>query len=249
MSPKQFCSALLQIPGFISNLDVIAGTKASVQRSLSLFKRRSFVSSKRIPRSLLQGCRSRDVRCETISKELQPTTPTTPDCAHAVCRTHPDSMDGDSSSDYVNNTSDEEEDFDEGLPEEDEGVTYYIRYCPEDDSYLEGVECGEPAPDADQSQEAVEEWAEPEGQSEVPEEPADEQRFDGSPEPLPEQRPASLRVPKLENEEAEGEECEGYCPNEAEEGEEPDGGDYTGDYYAPEHNGTSVPASPCREGG
>lgn len=28
-----------------------------------------------------------------------------------------------------------------GLAEEDEGVTYYIRYCPEDDSYLEGMDC------------------------------------------------------------------------------------------------------------
>ncbi|XP_007907080.2 amyloid-beta A4 precursor protein-binding family A member 2 isoform X1 [Callorhinchus milii] len=48
--------------------------------------------------------------------------------------------DGDSSSDYVNSTS-EEEDYDEGLPEEEEGVTYYIRYCPEEDSYLEDIEC------------------------------------------------------------------------------------------------------------
>lgn len=30
----------------------------------------------------------------------------------------------------MNNTS-EEEDYDEGLPEEEEGITYYIRYCPE----------------------------------------------------------------------------------------------------------------------
>lgn len=82
--------------------------------------------------------------------------------------------DGDSSSDYVNNTSDEdeeeeeEEDYDEGLPEEDEGVTYYIRYCPEDDSYLEGPAdyhgAPEPPPlppsDTDECQEAVEEWVE-----------------------------------------------------------------------------------------
>ncbi|XP_034047317.1 amyloid-beta A4 precursor protein-binding family A member 2 isoform X2 [Thalassophryne amazonica] len=51
-----------------------------------------------------------------------------------------DSLDEDSSSDYINNTS-EDEDYDDGLAEEDEGVTYYIRYCPEDDSYLEGVDC------------------------------------------------------------------------------------------------------------
>ncbi|XP_035252423.1 amyloid-beta A4 precursor protein-binding family A member 2-like isoform X4 [Anguilla anguilla] len=193
---------------------------------------------------------------EPVSKDSRPATPNTPDRGHAGCRARPDSVDGDSSSDYVNNTSDEEEDFDEGLPEEDEGVTYYIRYCPEDDSYLEGVECGEgeyhtvhpqPGPDTDESQEAVEEWAEPEGRSDVLEEAADEPpRFDGSPEPLQDQHPASLTAAKLGNEEAEGEESEGYCPTEAEEGEEPDGGDYTGDYYAPEHNGNSAPVSPCR---
>ncbi|KAL2077139.1 hypothetical protein ACEWY4_026643 [Coilia grayii] len=91
---------------------------------------------------------------------------------------HVDSLDdGDSSSDYVNNTSDEdeeEEDYDEGLPEEDEGVTYYIRYCPEDDSYLEGPadyqgpHPGAPPPppppaNTDECQEAVEEeWVEEE---------------------------------------------------------------------------------------
>ncbi|KAF7212068.1 amyloid-beta A4 precursor protein-binding family A member 2 isoform X1 [Nothobranchius furzeri] len=52
-----------------------------------------------------------------------------------------DSLDDDSSSDYINNSSEDEEDYDDGLAEEDEGVTYYIRYCPEDDSYLEGMDC------------------------------------------------------------------------------------------------------------
>lgn len=37
----------------------------------------------------------------------------------------------------VNNTS-EEEDYD-GLPEEEEGITCYIRYCPKDNSYLQGM--------------------------------------------------------------------------------------------------------------
>ncbi|XP_070619678.1 amyloid-beta A4 precursor protein-binding family A member 2 isoform X2 [Erythrolamprus reginae] len=79
------------------------------------------------------------------------------------------SADGDSSSDYVNNTS-EEEDYDEGLPEEEEGVTYYIRYCPEDDSYLEGMDCNgeeyvsqeEHHVETDECQEAIEEgeWVE-----------------------------------------------------------------------------------------
>ncbi|XP_058012477.1 amyloid-beta A4 precursor protein-binding family A member 2 [Ahaetulla prasina] len=79
------------------------------------------------------------------------------------------SADGDSSSDYVNNTS-EEEDYDEGLPEEEEGITYYIRYCPEDDSYLEGMDCNgeeyvpqeEHHVETDECHEAIEEgeWVE-----------------------------------------------------------------------------------------
>ncbi|XP_029281646.1 uncharacterized protein LOC115003842 [Cottoperca gobio] len=77
----------------------------------------------------------------------RPATPSTPEHEHehkdhvrADFHGGADSLDDDSSSDYINNTSDEEEDYDDGLAEEDEGVTYYIRYCPEDDSYLEGVD-------------------------------------------------------------------------------------------------------------
>ncbi|KAK2103738.1 Amyloid-beta A4 precursor protein-binding A member 2 [Saguinus oedipus] len=36
---------------------------------------------------------------------------------------------------------DYEEDYYEGLPEEEEGITYYIRCCHKDDSYLEGMDC------------------------------------------------------------------------------------------------------------
>lgn len=68
----------------------------------------------------------------------------------------------------MNNTL-EEKDYDLGLPEEEEGVTYYICYCPEDDNYLQGTDCegqGYLAYDAhhlemDECQEAVEEWTEP----------------------------------------------------------------------------------------
>ncbi|XP_062326924.1 amyloid-beta A4 precursor protein-binding family A member 2 isoform X2 [Osmerus eperlanus] len=137
--------------------------------------------------------------CGQLDAELtahRPATPSTPDhqCeqshdhdhahdhAHSDFRGRADSLDGDSSSDYVNNTSDEEEDYDEGLAEEDEGVTYYIRYCPEDDSYMESVDCSrgdcsrgdcsrgdcraavEPVADTDECQEAVEEWEEGEGE-------------------------------------------------------------------------------------
>ncbi|XP_076852988.1 amyloid-beta A4 precursor protein-binding family A member 2 isoform X2 [Brachyhypopomus gauderio] len=148
--------------------------------------------------------------CEQEGAHLpdsRPATPPAPDHAHPDYCGRMDSLDGDSSSDYVNNTSeDEEEDYDEGLPEEDEGVTYYIRYCPEDDSYLEGVDCneggyersdgrGEPPHGADDCQEAVEEWAEGEGiahgevRCEVLEQDSDPQIYDGRPEPVLDHHP------------------------------------------------------------
>uniref|UniRef100_A0A8C1KJ76 Uncharacterized protein n=1 Tax=Cyprinus carpio TaxID=7962 RepID=A0A8C1KJ76_CYPCA len=151
--------------------------------------------------------------------DSRPATPTTPDHAHRDYHRHPDSLDGDSSSDYVNNTSDEEEDdFDEGLPEEDEGVTYYIRYCPEDDSYMEGMDCNEPEyghpdgrieppPETDECQEAVEEWVEGE-------------------------------------DDAHGDDGEVPEPEEPQVGQDRVG--YAGDYYATEDNGNSVHASPYR---
>ncbi|KAK2101267.1 hypothetical protein P7K49_018933 [Saguinus oedipus] len=54
------------------------------------------------------------------------------------CHNH--SPSGDSRSIYVNNTP-EEEDHDEGLPGEEEGITYYICCGPKDNSYLEGMDC------------------------------------------------------------------------------------------------------------
>ncbi|XP_076585342.1 amyloid-beta A4 precursor protein-binding family A member 2 isoform X1 [Chaetodon auriga] len=81
-------------------------------------------------------------------EDQRPATPSTPEHDHdqddhdrAAFHGGADSLDDDSSSDYINNTSEDEEDYDDGLAEEDEGVTYYIRYCPEDDSYLEGMDC------------------------------------------------------------------------------------------------------------
>uniref|UniRef100_A0A674DUM4 Amyloid beta protein binding family A member 2 n=1 Tax=Salmo trutta TaxID=8032 RepID=A0A674DUM4_SALTR len=167
-------------------------------------------------------------------------------------------LDGDSSSDYVNNTS-EEEDYDEGLPEEDEGITYYIRYCPEDDSYLEGsMDCNEaeadytastvqhvraePPGDTDECQEAVEEWVEGEGgvevgevRCEVVEQDPDEQIYD-----VLDHHPHPAAVLH-----------ESPPPTEEEEEEEVRAGvAYTGDYYGPEEdNGNSVvhvPRSPYR---
>ncbi|XP_019723122.1 amyloid beta A4 precursor protein-binding family A member 2 isoform X2 [Hippocampus comes] len=81
-------------------------------------------------------------------EDQRPETPSTPEHEHeqdshnqADFHDGADSLDDDSCSDYINNTSEDEEDYDDGLAEEDEGVTYYIRYCPEDESYMEGMDC------------------------------------------------------------------------------------------------------------
>nr|XP_015198570.1 PREDICTED: amyloid beta A4 precursor protein-binding family A member 2 [Lepisosteus oculatus] len=179
------------------------------------------------------------------SPDLKDSRPATPDHTDQDCQDH--SADGDSSSDYVNNTS-EEEDYDEGLPEEDEGVTYYIRYCPEDDSYLEGMDCNdgdyiphqEPSVETDECQEAVEEWAESEGQCPSLDQDADPQAYEDNPEEVLNDRAASLQTPlpgeeEEEEVEEEGEESEEYCPNE--EG-------FPQDYYSQEANGNSVRVSP-----
>uniref|UniRef100_A0A8C1WZS5 Amyloid beta (A4) precursor protein-binding, family A, member 2b n=1 Tax=Cyprinus carpio TaxID=7962 RepID=A0A8C1WZS5_CYPCA len=196
------------------------------------------------PEEEYEECRDPEVSQHTYLNQEEadltdsrPATPTTPDHAHRDYHGHPDSLDGDSSSDYVNNTSDEEEDdFDEGLPEEDEGVTYYIRYCPEDDSYLEGMNCNEPEyghpdgpmkppPDTDECQETVEEWVEGED---------DAHGDDGE-----------VRCEVLEQDS--DQQLEGFCPDQEEELQVvQDRGGYTGDYYASEDNGNSVRVSPYR---
>ncbi|XP_067352450.1 amyloid-beta A4 precursor protein-binding family A member 2 isoform X2 [Channa argus] len=131
-------------------------------------------------------------QAEAELEDQRTATPSTPEHDRDQVDGHggADSLDDDCSSDYINNTSDEEEDYDDGLAEEDEGVTYYIRYCPEDDSYLEGMDCtsqgdcnhshsqGECASTvppggahADECQELVKGWTnEGEGEEEVREE-------------------------------------------------------------------------------
>ncbi|KAM8998253.1 amyloid-beta A4 precursor protein-binding family A member 2 isoform 3-T6 [Ara ararauna] len=151
------------------------------------------------------------------------------------CNDH--SADGDSSSDYVNNTS-EEEDYDEGLPEEEEGITYYIRYCPEDDSYLEGMDCNgeeyasheEHHVETDECQEAVEEWAEGKIQHQDENEVTDRQEWqegqDNSVQILQDET-SSLEIQDQE-------ENIQYCQSE---------GGYQ-DYYPAEANGNSQGISP-----
>ncbi|KAM4747242.1 amyloid-beta A4 precursor protein-binding family A member 2 isoform 2-T2 [Rhinophrynus dorsalis] len=144
------------------------------------------------------------------------------------------SADGDSSSDYVNNTSDEE--YDEGLPDEEEGITYYIRYCPEDDSYLEGMDCNgedythhkEHHIETDDCVEAVEdEWTE----SKMQQQQAcidGEAGQEGQMQVLEEDHSSSLEVQDQEESAQYSENEEGYQ-----------------DYYPPEANGNSLPQSPC----
>ncbi|XP_053514881.1 amyloid-beta A4 precursor protein-binding family A member 2 [Artibeus jamaicensis] len=147
------------------------------------------------------------------------------------------SPDGDSSSDYVNNTS-EEEDYDEGLPEEEEGVTYYIRYCPEDDSYLEGVDCdadgylthGARPLETDECQEAVEEeWTDSAGARPCGRGHEGSPGYPGGRLPVPEDEASVLGA-------ADQEDGLHYGPSE----------EVYQDYYAPEANGNSGSVSPCR---
>ncbi|KAM6202744.1 amyloid-beta A4 precursor protein-binding family A member 2 isoform 4-T4 [Rhynchocyon petersi] len=166
--------------------------------------------------------------------ELSALRPESPPPAEQECTDH--SPDGDSSSDYVNNTS-EEEDYDEGLPEEEEGITYYIRYCPEDDSYLEGMDCngeeylahGAPHVETDECQEAVEEWTDSAGPHPLGPGPEGSQDYQDGHIPVPEQETSML-----ETHDSEGDSH--YCP--AEEGYQ--------DYYLAEANGNPMGASSYR---
>ncbi|XP_029431665.1 amyloid-beta A4 precursor protein-binding family A member 2 isoform X2 [Rhinatrema bivittatum] len=167
--------------------------------------------------------------------ELTANRQTSPIQVEQDCNDH--SGDGDSSSDYVNNTS-EEEDYDEGLPEEEEGITYYIRYCPEDDSYLEGMDCNgeeyvpheEHSVETDECQEAVEEdWTETKMQHQDTVESEEGQDYKENEMQILEDGTPPLEVPDQEKNE-----IIQYCQNE--EGYQ--------DYYLAEANRNSLGTSP-----
>lgn len=168
--------------------------------------------------------------------ELATLRPESPTPEEQECHNH--SPDGDSSSDYVNNTS-EEEDYDEGLPEEEEGVTYYIRYCPEDDSYLEGMDCngeeyiahGAHPVDTDECQEAVEEWTDSVGPHAHSHGAENSPEYPDSHLPIPEDDPSALEVIQDDQEEDDQ-----YCPSK----------ESYQDYYPAEANGNTGGASPYR---
>ncbi|XP_052034422.1 amyloid-beta A4 precursor protein-binding family A member 2 isoform X4 [Apodemus sylvaticus] len=164
--------------------------------------------------------------------ELGTLRPESPTPEEQECHNH--SPDGDSSSDYVNNTS-EEEDYDEGLPEEEEGVTYYIRYCPEDDSYLEGMDCngeeyiahGAHPVDTDECQEAVEDWTDSVGPHTHSHGAENSQEYPDDHLPIPEDDPTVLEV---QDQEEDGH----YCSSK----------ESYQDYYPTETNGNTGGASP-----
>uniref|UniRef100_A0A8C0XM74 Amyloid beta A4 protein-binding family A member 2 n=1 Tax=Castor canadensis TaxID=51338 RepID=A0A8C0XM74_CASCN len=164
--------------------------------------------------------------------ELAALRPESPPPEEQECHNH--SPDGDSSSDYVNNTS-EEEDYDEGLPEEEEGITYYIRYCPEDDSYLEGMDCnGEEyvthgPVDTDECQEAVEEWTDSAGLHPHGHGAEGSQDYPDDHLPIPEDEPSILEAHDQEEDSP-------YCHSK--EGYQ--------DYYPTEANGNAGGTSPYR---
>lgn len=71
------------------------------------------------------------------------------DFDHRDSPIHHDSMEEDSLSEYDNVGSEEEEEQDyeedEELRTDADGMTYYVHCCPEDESYLEGIDCHEGA--------------------------------------------------------------------------------------------------------
>ncbi|XP_048225208.1 amyloid-beta A4 precursor protein-binding family A member 2 [Perognathus longimembris pacificus] len=167
--------------------------------------------------------------------QLAALRPESPTPEEQECHNH--SPDGDSSSDYVNNTS-EEEDYDEGLPEEEEGITYYIRYCPEDDSYLEGMDCNgdeylaRGPVDTDECQEAVEEWTDSVGPHPHGHGAEGSQDYPGGHLTIPEDDPSILEAHDQEEEE----DGHHFCPSK----------DGYQDYYPTEANGNAGGASPYR---
>ncbi|KAG5273703.1 hypothetical protein AALO_G00154500 [Alosa alosa] len=155
--------------------------------------------------------------------------------------THGHSMDEDSLSEYDNVGSEEEEgpdyDEDEELRTDADGMTYYVHCCPEDESYMEGMDCHEGAdtgegPSADRAPDrttsASDTAASRTVSQAVQQDP--EACVYKHPEPLTE--PTFVQAPMAEDEEDEEEEEEeeedDYFPYEGEEAEEDQGGDRGG---------------------
>ncbi|XP_030621158.1 amyloid-beta A4 precursor protein-binding family A member 2 [Chanos chanos] len=150
---------------------------------------------------------------------------------------HPDSIDEDSLSEYDNvgsDEDDEEQDYDEDeeLHTDADGMTYYVHCCPEDESYMEGMDCHEGADgsdgpstsqDHDKSCKQVEGWVNSEGFYEVLQKDTETLVYK-RPEPITD--PTYVQAPMAEDEdedddeEDEDDEEEGFLPYDREEAEE-----------------------------
>uniref|UniRef100_A0AAY4B4L1 Amyloid-beta A4 precursor protein-binding family A member 3 n=1 Tax=Denticeps clupeoides TaxID=299321 RepID=A0AAY4B4L1_9TELE len=182
---------------------------------------------------------------------------------------HPDSMEEDSLSDYDNVGSEDEErdcDEDEELRTDADGMTYYVHCCPEDESYMEGMDCHEGGESSDgpstsrgpePSCKPGKSWENSEGFYEVLQHDAETLVYK-RPESITD--PAFLQAPMAEDEEDEEEEEveeeeDDYFLYEGEEAEEDqDGRNCRGDSGTPEDSrhfregSTSSCNSSCVEG-
>uniref|UniRef100_A0AAR2KYY3 Amyloid beta precursor protein binding family A member 2 n=1 Tax=Pygocentrus nattereri TaxID=42514 RepID=A0AAR2KYY3_PYGNA len=147
----------------------------------------------------------------------------------------PDSME-DSLSEYDNVGSEEEEEQDyeedEELRTDADGMTYYVHCCPEDESYMEGMDCHEGAESSDRpstsrepdgGQMPVEVWAQTEGFYEVLQQGKEQLVYKRS-EPITET--TFIQAPMAEDEEDDEEEAEEVEDDEEEEEEEEEDENY-----------------------
>ncbi|XP_062858451.1 amyloid-beta A4 precursor protein-binding family A member 2 [Trichomycterus rosablanca] len=134
------------------------------------------------------------------------------DCVHGESPIQPDNMEEDLLSEYdnVGSEREQEQDYeeDEELRTEADGMTYYVHCCPEDESYMDGMDCHEGADssdkpstskDPDAGVKPIDAWKYPEGFCE-----GAEQKDFKRPKPISEA--TFIQAPMAENEEDEEEE-------------------------------------------
>lgn len=170
---------------------------------------------------------------------------------------HHDSMEEDSLSEYDNVRSEEEEEQDyeedEELHTDADGMNYYIHCCPEDESYLEGMDCHEGAEsinrpstskEADVRGNTRDAWEFPEGFYEELQQDTEE-LVHKCPEPITES--TFIQAPMAENEEDEEEDADEV---EEEEGDDDDYGDDNDNYdHAVEKDATYSVHDQVKAGG
>uniref|UniRef100_A0A4W4EYN2 Amyloid beta precursor protein binding family A member 2 n=1 Tax=Electrophorus electricus TaxID=8005 RepID=A0A4W4EYN2_ELEEL len=155
------------------------------------------------------------------------------DSIHDESPIQPVSMEEDSLSEYDNVRSEEEEEQDheedEELRTDADGMTYYVHCCPEDESYMEGMDCHEGADSTDRpgtsrdphgGRKPVGAWAHSEGFYEVLQQ--DKELIYKRPEPITEATYIQAPMAEDEEDEEEAEEIEDDEYEEEEEEEEED---------------------------